>query len=64
MPPQNFGMMEDDLYRSAQPHEQNYPFLEKLKLRTVVWLAPEEPSKRLYEYINQSFIYGRPRNRL
>ena len=47
IPPPNFGMVEDNLYRSGQPSELNFPFLEKLKLRTVVWLAPEDPGSRL-----------------
>lgn len=40
-------MVEDGLYRSGQPSELNFPFLEKLKLKTVVWLAPEDPNPRL-----------------
>ncbi len=47
MPPPNWGMVEDGLYRSGQPSELNFPFLEKLKLKTVVWLAPEDPNPRL-----------------
>jgi tyrosine-protein phosphatase OCA1 len=43
----NFGMVENDLYRSGQPNELNFPFLEQLRLKTVIWLAPEEPSEAL-----------------
>jgi hypothetical protein len=32
----------------GQPTELNFPFLERLNLRTLVWLAPEEPNQRLY----------------
>ena len=42
IPPQNFGMVEHDLFRSGQPNELNFPFLEKLRLRTVIYLAPDE----------------------
>lgn len=35
-------------YRSAQPSELNFSFLEKLKLRTVIWVGAEEPSDMLY----------------
>jgi tyrosine-protein phosphatase OCA1 len=42
IPPQNFGMIEENLYRSAQPNELNFPFLEKLRLRTIIYLAPDE----------------------
>ena len=45
---ENFGMIEDDLYRSGQPNELNFPFLERLGLRTIVFLAPEDPNQKLY----------------
>jgi tyrosine-protein phosphatase OCA1 len=32
----NFGLLEKDLYRSGQPNELNFPFLEKLGLKTIV----------------------------
>ncbi|CAG8645219.1 1281_t:CDS:2 [Paraglomus brasilianum] len=51
IPPQNYGMIEEDLYRSGQPNELNFPFLEKLGLKTVVWLAPEEPNERFLNFI-------------
>lgn len=47
IPPTNFGMVEDQLYRSGQPSELNFPFLEKLGLKSIVWLAPEDPNPRL-----------------
>lgn len=34
-------------YRSGQPNEVNFPFLEKLKLRAVVYISPEDPSEQL-----------------
>ncbi|KOS14285.1 tyrosine phosphatase family protein [Malassezia pachydermatis] len=43
IPPPNFGMVEESLYRSGQPDQLNFPFLEKLGLKSVIWLAPEEP---------------------
>ena len=30
---QNFGHVEEGLYRSGQPNEFNFPFLEKLQLK-------------------------------
>ena len=42
IPPSNFAVVQTDLYRSAQPTELNFPFLEKLNLRSVVHLAPDE----------------------
>ncbi|KAI8825054.1 protein-tyrosine phosphatase [Fimicolochytrium jonesii] len=51
IPPLNFGMVEENLYRSGQPNELNFPFLEKLGLKTVVYLAPEEPSQRFANFV-------------
>ena len=40
-PPQNFGAVEEGIYRSGLPSELNYRFLESLQLRTVIVLSPE-----------------------
>ena len=45
IPPVNYGMVEDDMYRSGQPSELNYPFLERMRLRKVLYLASEDPSQ-------------------
>ena len=47
IPPQNFGMVEENLYRGGQPSQLNFPFLEKLRLRKIIWLAPDEPQRQL-----------------
>ena len=47
-PRQNFGTVEEDLYRSGHPNELNFPFLERLGLKTIVYLSAEEPSEALY----------------
>ena len=47
IPPQNFGMVEENLYRCGQPSQLNFPFLEKLQLRKIIWLAPDEPQRQL-----------------
>ncbi|CAG8634840.1 36657_t:CDS:2 [Racocetra persica] len=52
----NYGMIEEDLYRSGQPNELNFPFLEKLGLKTVVWLASEEPNQRFLDFIDDQEI--------
>ncbi|KAI9090972.1 protein-tyrosine phosphatase [Phlyctochytrium arcticum] len=54
--PLNFGMVEEDLYRSGQPNELNFPLLEKLGLKTVVFLAPEEPNQRFCNFIEDQEI--------
>lgn len=50
-------MIEEDLYRSGQPNELNFPFLEKLGLKTVVWLAPEEPNQRFLDFVDDQDIH-------
>ena len=47
IPPINFGQVELDLYRSGHPTELNFPFLETLNLRTVIYLSVEPPSTAL-----------------
>ncbi|KAI9202869.1 protein-tyrosine phosphatase [Polychytrium aggregatum] len=56
IPPLNFGMVEEDLYRSGQPNELNFPFVERLGLKTVVFLAPEEPNQRFLNFIDDQEI--------
>lgn len=56
IPPQNFGLVEDNLYRSGQPNELNFPFLEKLGLKTIVFLAPEDPNRRFIDFIDDQDI--------
>jgi len=48
IPPGNWGMVEEELYRSGQPNVLNFPFLEKLNLKTIIYLAPDDPSQQLY----------------
>ncbi|RKO98186.1 hypothetical protein CXG81DRAFT_29280 [Caulochytrium protostelioides] len=57
IPPLNFGLVEEDLYRSGQPNELNFPYLEMLGLRTVVYLAPEEPSERFLNFVDDQEIH-------
>lgn len=56
IPPPSFGMIEDDLYRSGQPSELNFPFLEKLGLKSIVWLAPEDVSPRFLNFLDDQEI--------
>lgn len=56
IPPPNFGMIEEDLYRSGMPNELNFPFLERLQLKTIVYLAAEEISDKLADFIEDQDI--------
>lgn len=39
IPPFNFCHVEDGLYRAAEPTAMNFPFIEQLQLRSVIWLG-------------------------
>lgn len=41
------GLVAENLYRSGEPNELNLPFLERLRLKTIIYLAPDEPSRLL-----------------
>eukprot|EP00899_Mesostigma_viride_P014465 jgi/Mesvir1/23019/Mv14614-RA.1 len=56
VPPANFGMVEDDLYRSGQPNELNFPFLERMKLKTVIYLSHDEPSQHYLNFLDDQEI--------
>jgi hypothetical protein len=56
IPPVNYGMVEEDLYRSGQPNELNFPFLERLNLRTIVYLALEEPNPQFQSFVEEQEI--------
>ncbi|KNC76814.1 tyrosine-protein phosphatase, variant 1, partial [Sphaeroforma arctica JP610] len=53
---QNFGIVEEGLYRCGQPNELNFPFMEKLKLKRVIFLAPEEPHRELLNFVDDHDI--------
>ncbi|KAJ8427036.1 hypothetical protein Cgig2_032864 [Carnegiea gigantea] len=41
VPPTNFSMVEEGLYRSGFPEPSNFPFLETLNLKSIIYLCPE-----------------------
>ncbi|KAJ1925775.1 tyrosine-protein phosphatase siw14 [Coemansia sp. RSA 455] len=50
-PPENFAMVCPYIYRSGMPKKRNYPFLKKLKLKSILTLILEE-----YPQQNQIFL--------
>ena len=56
VPPQNFGLVEDGLYRSGQPTELSYPFLEQLQLRTILHLSADEPPAEFASWASEQRI--------
>ncbi|TNY19890.1 tyrosine phosphatase family-domain-containing protein [Rhodotorula diobovata] len=41
-PPLNFSMILPGVYRSGHPHKTNFPFLDSLNLRSIMYLSPED----------------------
>ena len=56
IPPVNFGLVEEDLYRSGLPNELNFPYLERLNLRTLIYLAPGAPNDQLQSFVEEQDI--------
>lgn len=49
VPPLNFAQVEAGIYRSGYPNKKNYEFLKKIKLKTIIYLCPDD-------YTNQKFL--------
>mmetsp|Transcript_25390 Transcript_25390/g.32293 ORF Transcript_25390/g.32293 Transcript_25390/m.32293 type:complete len:199 (-) Transcript_25390:7-603(-) len=50
-PPSNFALVTKGIYRSSYPKAKNFSFLAKLKLRSILYLCPEE-----YPEANKKFL--------
>lgn len=50
-PPENFAPVINRIYRSSFPQPQNFTFLKKLKLKSILCLIPED-----YPELNQTFL--------
>lgn len=53
IPPLNFCPVEKQLYRSGQPLVINQSFLQELNLKTIIWLASEEPAEEFLDYCSR-----------
>lgn len=53
IPPFNFSMVDDGVYRSGYPQKNNLPFLQTLKLRSIVYLCPEPYPDVLVEFLKK-----------
>ncbi|KAI8969222.1 protein-tyrosine phosphatase, partial [Mycotypha africana] len=62
IPPENFNMVCEHVYRSSFPKKKHYRFLEKLKLKSVLTLIleeyPEQNMKFLKEHNIQFLQFG------
>ncbi|XP_059665591.1 tyrosine-protein phosphatase DSP3-like [Cornus florida] len=62
VPPTNFSMVEDGIYRSGFPQPSNFPFLETLNLKSVICLCTEPYPQENLEFLQshgvQLFKFG------
>ncbi|KAI5069692.1 hypothetical protein GOP47_0015993 [Adiantum capillus-veneris] len=56
IPPLNFSMVDEGVFRSGYPHPSNFPFLHTLHLRSIVYLCPEPYSELYMEFLKKHGI--------
>ncbi|KAJ8753674.1 hypothetical protein K2173_026350 [Erythroxylum novogranatense] len=54
--PTNFSMVEDGIFRSGFPQPSNFPFLETLKLRSIIYLCPEPYPEENLKFLDSHSI--------
>lgn len=55
-PPVNFAIVSEGLYRSGYPQAQDYPFMQSLKLKTIVTLVRKELPDGYQEFMQVNRI--------
>ncbi|QCE12481.1 tyrosine-protein phosphatase DSP5 isoform X1 [Vigna unguiculata] len=56
VPPPNFAMVEDCIFRSGFPTSSNLPFLQTLNLRSIIYLCPEPYPEENLEFLRSQNI--------
>jgi tyrosine-protein phosphatase OCA1 len=56
IPPVNYGVVEEGLYRSGLPNELNFPFLEQLQIRTLLHMSTEQMNRQLLNFVDDQGI--------
>eukprot|EP00759_Apiculatamorpha_spiralis_P044925 PhF_6_TR41721/c0_g1_i2/m.63306 len=56
LPPLRYQMVEENVYRGGYPTLRNFRFLQRLKLRSIISLIPEEPTADLTEFCKSNKI--------
>ncbi|CUM65262.1 uncharacterized protein PRCAT00002895001 [Priceomyces carsonii] len=56
VPPENFGLVEPGIYRCSKLESDNFPFLETLKLKSIIVLDAEKPTRLLNNFIQPNSI--------
>lgn len=52
VPPNNFGLVESGIYRCTKLESDNFPFLETLRLKSVILLDAEKPPRTLTSFLD------------
>ncbi|CAO2832577.1 unnamed protein product [Amaranthus hypochondriacus] len=62
IPPSNFSMVEEGLYRSGFPEPSNFGFLETLNLKSIIYLCTEQYPEQHKQFLDshniQLFQFG------
>ncbi|KAI9312532.1 tyrosine phosphatase family-domain-containing protein [Dichotomocladium elegans] len=56
VPPLNFAMVEPGVYRSGHPNRQNFSFLRKLGLKTIMYFAMEDYPPEMKHFVEHEGI--------
>ncbi|KAK8546702.1 hypothetical protein V6N12_027476 [Hibiscus sabdariffa] len=56
IPPLNFAMVDNGIFRSGFPHSANFSFLQTLHLRSIVYLCPEPYPEANNEFLKANGI--------
>jgi len=49
-PPARFGFVNPGVYRGGFPLLPNFRFLDRLQIKTIISIVPEEPTQDLYSF--------------
>ncbi|KAM0961165.1 hypothetical protein ACFX13_020907 [Malus domestica] len=55
-PPINFSMVDEGVFRSGFPQPSNFPFLQSLQLRSIIYLCPEPYPEESLEFLRSQGI--------
>lgn len=55
-PPLNFAMVAPGIYRSGYPNVSNHSFLKSLKLKTLIYLCPENCNEDNISFCSENGI--------
>ena len=56
IPPPQYGLVEEGVHRSGLPTTTNFGFLERLKLKTMLFLTPDPPSAELRAFMEEEGV--------